>query len=1008
MKTLCLNMIVKNESHIIEKTLQNLCDKIKFDYWVISDTGSNDSTQNIIKNFFNNKKIKGELFEDEWKDFGHNRTVALNHAYNKSDYLLIFDADDELIGDFKIKEEDLIYDGYNLKFEAGPIKYSRIALINNRKKWHYLGVLHEYIESLEINMRIATLCGNYFILSGRTGYRNKNPNKYLNDAIILEKEYVKEKNNNNDIHKRYAYYCANSYYDHGFINNEEQYLIKAIEWYKVYLKIGAWDQEKYMSCKKIYECYQKLNQKETGFFYLIESYSYDKNRIECIYYLIAYYCSVNMFDIALMYYLLIKEWYENNYSLINIDILANEKLFIEIDKYDFLLPYYMTLVSGKLNQYEIGIKMYYIIFKKQHPIFEKWIIENLFQNLPFFIEKTPKDFTEFFESYKNYIIFLKNNNFPMEIIQENINKCNNYLPNKTMYATKNNILIFTGPCDKLWNETYMKNNALGGSESAVVHLSKSMSKEYSIYITGNVKDETNDNIHYVGFKNLGNLIFSLDFEVVIISRYLYFFEMFPNIKTKKTYLWAHDVKLCNSGTNMSSEQILYKWNHIIDGCICLTNWHKDLYVNQYPMLKNKIKIINNGIELNLFSKKTNKIKNKFIYTSCSERGLDRILELWPEIIRQIPDATLEISSYNKFPREENLLDCELNKIIKKYNNIKHLGSLNKTELYDLMFTAEYWFYPTCWAETSCITALEMLMSEVICLYYPVAGLINTLGVYGIKLERDREIERILKLTDEEKEEIKKRGKEYAESCSWENRVKEWNNEIFKINSDEKSELIIRNHLINISNININPLPKTHVDYLKKIKEIYNEPKIIYDIGSCVLTWTNTAKEIWKNSEYILFDAFEDVEFLYKNKYKYNIGVLSDTDDKEVKWYENKYLPGGNSYYKENNNSIFPEDKYTLKKTKTLDTIVKEKNFPLPDLIKIDVQGSEKDIIMGGKEIIRNAKHLIVEMQHENYNIGAPKFYEIIPIIEELGFKLVSSLFCNNGPDGDYHFINNNK
>ena len=37
--TLCLNMIVKDESHIIEKTLKNLCDKFKIDYWVICDTG---------------------------------------------------------------------------------------------------------------------------------------------------------------------------------------------------------------------------------------------------------------------------------------------------------------------------------------------------------------------------------------------------------------------------------------------------------------------------------------------------------------------------------------------------------------------------------------------------------------------------------------------------------------------------------------------------------------------------------------------------------------------------------------------------------------------------------------------------------------------------------------------------------------------------------------------------------------------------------------------------------
>jgi glycosyltransferase involved in cell wall biosynthesis len=83
--TICLNMIVKNESHIIESTLEKLLKKISIDYWVISDTGSTDNTKEIINSFFEKKKIPGELFEHEWKDFGYNRTKALECAYNKTE-----------------------------------------------------------------------------------------------------------------------------------------------------------------------------------------------------------------------------------------------------------------------------------------------------------------------------------------------------------------------------------------------------------------------------------------------------------------------------------------------------------------------------------------------------------------------------------------------------------------------------------------------------------------------------------------------------------------------------------------------------------------------------------------------------------------------------------------------------------------------------------------------------------------------------------------------------------
>lgn len=62
--SVCLNMIVKNEAHIIVETLNNLCSYINFEYWVISDTGSTDNTKNLIQDFFSERKIPGELIEN--------------------------------------------------------------------------------------------------------------------------------------------------------------------------------------------------------------------------------------------------------------------------------------------------------------------------------------------------------------------------------------------------------------------------------------------------------------------------------------------------------------------------------------------------------------------------------------------------------------------------------------------------------------------------------------------------------------------------------------------------------------------------------------------------------------------------------------------------------------------------------------------------------------------------------------------------------------------------------
>lgn len=215
----------------------------------------------------------------------------------------------------------------------------------------------------------------------------------------------------------------------------------------------------------------------------------------------------------------------------------------------------------------------------------------------------------------------------------------------------------------------------------------------------------------------------------------------------------------------------------------------------------------------------------------------------------------------------------------------------------------------------------------------------------------------------------------------------------------------------LHNLSLNDcLPVNHFNYLKKLKESGFEPKVIYDIGSCVLHWTKKAKQLWPNAKYILFDAFREAEFLYSD-YEYHMGVLTDKDNHELKFYKNIHSPGGNSYYRElgfDNGRFFPENKYCVEIGMTLDTIVKTRGFPLPDLVKIDVQGAEKDIISGGVNTVSNATHLICEMQHVNYNDGAPKVSETKPYIESLGWECVAPRLQDNGPDADYGFKNINK
>lgn len=217
---------------------------------------------------------------------------------------------------------------------------------------------------------------------------------------------------------------------------------------------------------------------------------------------------------------------------------------------------------------------------------------------------------------------------------------------------------------------------------------------------------------------------------------------------------------------------------------------------------------------------------------------------------------------------------------------------------------------------------------------------------------------------------------------------------------------VKNHLQYLSDNLPLCFQEDHAKYLWDLKKSGFEPRVIYDIGSCVVSWTKYVKQIWPDAQYILFDAFKPAEFLYQG-YDYHMGVLSDEDDMIVRFYQNDMYPGGNSYYREvafDNGKFFPENVYHEYMTSRLDTVVRKTGFPLPDLVKIDVQGAERDIIMGGIETICAAKHLVVEMQRIEYNKGAPLVWETLPFIESLGWKCVAPLFCDNGPDGDYGFV----
>lgn len=204
----------------------------------------------------------------------------------------------------------------------------------------------------------------------------------------------------------------------------------------------------------------------------------------------------------------------------------------------------------------------------------------------------------------------------------------------------------------------------------------------------------------------------------------------------------------------------------------------------------------------------------------------------------------------------------------------------------------------------------------------------------------------------------------------------------------------------------NHLPTELVSYIKTVD--IKDAEVIYDIGANSLEWSRLAKSRWPNARVIAFEAMEDFGKLYKHfNFEHSLGVLSDEDGKELKFYENPNLPWGNSYYMENENESppgceFNESYAKIKKARTLDSIVEERGWPYPDLIKIDVQGAERDVLEGAKRCLSNCKNLIIELQHKEYNKEAPLQQEMFDYLDSIGFELVTNIHKKEC-DGDYHF-----
>lgn len=269
------------------------------------------------------------------------------------------------------------------------------------------------------------------------------------------------------------------------------------------------------------------------------------------------------------------------------------------------------------------------------------------------------------------------------------------------------IAIYAGPGWETWSPHDIERRGLGGSETAAVRLAQELSElSYVVTVYGEVEQCAYRDViyrHHSVFDPMERRL------AVIASRIPEVGDRHINARSR--LLWMHDTDAGDRLTGARAEAF--------DHVLTLSRWHEEHVGGMYPFLRGRLRRIRNGIELGYFDGKALERKQRVLYTSSPDRGLDLLLEMWPQIREQVPDAELAYcysEVYDRIAEKDATVAAHRDRIRElaaATEGTSALGSLPQQELARLMCTSLVWAHPSFatphnqpFHETSCIGAME--------------------------------------------------------------------------------------------------------------------------------------------------------------------------------------------------------------------------------------------------------------------------------------------------------------
>lgn len=261
---------------------------------------------------------------------------------------------------------------------------------------------------------------------------------------------------------------------------------------------------------------------------------------------------------------------------------------------------------------------------------------------------------------------------------------------------KNSIVILCGNVPEEWSPKSVE-TGIGGSEEAVIYQSRELTKlgyEVTVFNTCGENAGVYDGVTY---RDIHEFNKNDEFNIFISWRMSVFHY---GVKATKKIVWLHDVPQNVFKTKPESD--------CVDKILVLSEYHKSL-LPEYA--KEKAFVTTNGINLEDVS---GIVRNphKVIYASSYDRGLENLLEMWPDVKKAVPQAELHVfyglGNYKKLV-QDGLADPKflekINAQLKQDGVFDH-GRVGHKELAKEFASSGVWAYPTEFPEISCITAMK--------------------------------------------------------------------------------------------------------------------------------------------------------------------------------------------------------------------------------------------------------------------------------------------------------------